>query len=254
VDETGDAAVPRRPGSDGPPPWRGPLLRFLILVVVVGAGAALLRWGPLARYVDPAELLATLRELARAPWAPLAFLAAYVLLCPLGMPVSPFILAGGLVFGFAWGSLLNIAGTWLGAASTFLAGRLLGKDFIEHLLGGRLKVLEAMVEKHGFWTLVRVRFVPIPYALVNYAAALAGVRPAVFLSATAVGLAPAVAVFTYFAAALYRLASEPGRAGVLGVQFVVALAGLFLLTFLPRLLGGRGKGNEKDAGGGPSIG
>jgi len=211
----------------------------------VATGAVLLRWGPLAQYVDPGELLATFRDLARSPWAPLAFLAVYVVLCPLGVPVSPLILAGGLVFGFAWGSVLNVAGTWLGAAVTFAVGRLLGKDFIEHLLGGRLKVLEEMVSRHGFWTLLRIRFVPIPYALVNYAAALAGVRPAVFLSATALGLAPAIAVYTYFAAALYRLASEPERAGIVGLQFAVALGGMLLLTFLPRWLG-RGGGKEPE--------
>jgi hypothetical protein len=56
------------------------------------------------------------------------------------------------------------------------------------LAGGRLE----RVEHHGFWAPVRLRFVPIPYALVNYAAAFAGVRPGVFVTATAVGLAPAI--------------------------------------------------------------
>jgi uncharacterized membrane protein YdjX (TVP38/TMEM64 family) len=207
-------------------------------VVVVAGGFLLLRWGPVAERLDPQVLTAAFHRIAAQPWAPLALLAAYLVLCPLGVPVSPLILAGGLVFGFGWGAALNFAGTWGGAAVTYLLGRLLGKDFVEHLLGERLRRLERMVERHAFWTLVRLRFVPIPYALVNYAAALAGVRPTVFLSATALGLAPAVAVFTWFAAALFRLATtESGDGTTIFLQFAAAFVLLFALTFLPRLLG-----------------
>lgn len=242
---------PHRPPSAPPTPsrgrsLRGPLLRFALLVVLVGAGFAILRWSPLAEHLDRERLVATFRALAATPWAPVALLACYLVLVPLGVPVSPFILAGGLVFGFAWGATLNVFGCWAGAALTYLLGRLLGRDFIEHLLGGRLRVLEAMVERHGFWTLVRIRFIPIPFALVNYAAALAGVRPAVFLGATALGLAPSVAVYTYFVAALFRLAAEPEKAGVVALQLVAALAALLLLTFLPRWLGwGRSPDDRK---------
>lgn len=216
---------------------RGPLVRFGLLVLLVGAGFVALRWSPLAEYLDRERLVATFRALAATPWAPAVLLGCYLVLAPLGVPVSPFILAGGLVFGFVWGAALNVFGCWAGAAVTFYLGRGLGRDFIEHLLGGRLKVLEQMVERHGFWTLVRIRFIPIPFALVNYAAALAGVRPAVFLGATALGLAPSVAVYTYFVAALFRLAAEPEKAGVAALQLVAALAAMLLLTFLPRWLG-----------------
>ncbi len=219
---------------------RGPLLRFTLLVVLVAAGFLLLRWGPIADRLDPEILTATFRRIAAHPWAPLALLVAYWLLCPLGVPVSPLLLAGGLVFGFGLGSAVNLAGCWGGAATTFLVGRLLGKDFVEHLLGDRLRRLEHLIERHAFWTLLRLRFVPIPFALVNYAAALAGVRPAVFLSATAIGLAPAIALYTWFAAALFRLAAEPDRALPVLLQFGGALLGLLALTFLPRLLGRRG--------------
>ncbi len=213
---------------------RGPLLRFLVLVVLVGAGFALLRWSPLAERLDAEALLATFRELARAPWAPLALIALYALLCPLGMPVSPLMLVGGLVFGFSFGSLYNYVGTWLGAATTFAVARMLGQDFVGHLLGDRLVRVERLVERHGFWALLRLRFVPIPYPLVNYAAALAGVRPAVFLGATALGLAPSVALFTYFAAILFRAAS--GQRGLVLLQLGGALLALLALSFLPRLL------------------
>ena len=213
----------------------GALARFALLAVVVAAGFAFLRWGPFADRFQPAAAVATLQAVAASPWAPLALVAAYLLLAPLGVPVSPFILAGGLVFGFAWGSFFNVLGLWLAAAVTYALGRLLGKDFFEHLLGSRLTSIETLVERHGFWTLVRLRFVPIPYFIVNYAAALAGVQPAVFLGATALGLVPSIALFTWFAASLADLAAHPERTGTVVLQLAAAFVGLLALTFLPRL-------------------
>lgn len=218
----------------------GALVRFAVLVALVVAGVAVLRWGPVAERLDAAELLATLHAVGAKPWAPAALVGAYVVLCPLGVPVSPLMLAGGLVFGFAAGTLVNLAGTWLGAALTFGVARLLGRDLVAQLLGPRLAAIERTVERHGFWTLVRLRFVPIPFAAVNYAAALAGVRPGIFLVATAVGLAPAVALFTYFADALSQAAGGE-RSGVL-IQLGVAFVALLLLTFaVPRWLRRRGR-------------
>jgi phospholipase D1/2 len=220
-------------------PLRGAVLRFAALVAIVAGGLALLRWGPVAERLDPAELLATFRAIGAEPWAPVALIAAYVVLCPLGIPVSPLIMAGGVVFGFATGTLLNLAGTWLGAAATFGAARLLGRDLVAQVLGARLARVERAVERHGFWTLVRLRFVPIPFALVNYAAALAGVRSGTFLGATALGLAPAVALFTYFAAALSRAAA--GEPHDVLAQLGAAFAALLVLTFVvPWLLRRRG--------------
>lgn len=228
-----------------PPPkrsLRGALLRFALLAVVVVAGFAFLHWGPFADRFEPAAAVATLEALAASPWAPLALLAAFVLLAPLGVPISPLLLAGGLVFGFAWGTLLNLAGSWTAAMVTFGLGRLLGRDFFQHLLGGRLILLENLVERHGFWTLVRLRFLPVPYFLVNYAAALAGVRPGTFAGATALGLAPAVAVVSFFAASLVDLAAHPEQTGAVMLQLAVAFLALLVLSFLPRLLARRKDG------------
>lgn len=223
--------VPPPPAAAPPTPSvRGAVARFAVLVAIVVAGVALLRWGPVAERLDAAELLATFHAIGAKPWAPAALIAAYVVLCPLGVPVSPLMLAGGIVFGFATGTLVNFAGTWLGAAATFAVARLLGRDLVARLLGPRLAAIERTVERHGFWTLLRLRFVPIPYAAVNYAAALAGVRPGTFLAATAIGLAPATALITYFADALSQAAAGE-RSGVL-IQLGAAFAALLLLTFV----------------------
>ena len=209
------------------------LLRFLALIAIVGVGFAVLRWTPLADYLTVEKVAAVLERLRGAWWAPMALIASYVILCPLGVPATPMMIAGGMVFGVFLGSVYNVIGVFLGGAATYFMGRGLGRDFVLHLAGKRLKKVERAIARRGFWGLVGVRFMPLPYPLVNYCAALAGVPPGLFLTTTAIGLIPGVTVFTYFAALLTKAASG-NRSGII-LQFAIASVLLLLLTFIPQI-------------------
>jgi uncharacterized membrane protein YdjX (TVP38/TMEM64 family) len=160
-------------------------------------------------------------------------IASYVVLCPLGVPATPMLIAGGMVFGTFWGSVYNLIGIVLGGVATYYLGRGLGRDFVLHLAGKRMKRVERAIGRHaGFWSLVGLRFLPLPFALVNYCAALAGIRPLPFTVSTAVGMVLTIPIFTYFAATLSRAASGD-RSGVF-LQIAMAMVLLALLTVLPR--------------------
>lgn len=220
--------------DDAAPPLRWAFARFLLLVVVVAAAFAAVRWTPLGGYLERQELAGLLARLRAAWWAPAAFVGIYVVLCPLGLPVSPLVFAGGAVFGAAWGALWNGLGTFLGAAASYGFARGLGREFVARLArGGRLRRTERRLARADFWSLVAVRFVPVPFPLVNFAAALAGVPAGRFLAATAVGLTPSVVVYTVLATALMRAAGG-GGGGAVAAAAGIAIALLFLLTFLPR--------------------
>ena len=60
-------------------------------------------------------------------WAPAALILSYLVLCPLGVPASPMMIAGGMVFGPVWGSVYNVTGTFLGGTATYFLGRGLGR-------------------------------------------------------------------------------------------------------------------------------
>lgn len=214
------------------------LVRFLILVTIVGAGFALLRWSPLAEALSREQILATFERLRGVWWAPALLIAAFVLLCPVGVPATPMMIAGGVVFGTVLGSVYNLAGIFLAGAATYFLGRALGRDFILHLFGKRMKRVErAVARRGGFWSLAGIRFLPLPFVLVNYAAALVGIRPGLFLSSTAAGLAVTVPIFTYFAHTISRAAGAD-RSGIY-LQLLVALALLALVTLLPRVWAAR---------------
>lgn len=213
------------------------LVRFLLLVAIVATGFAVLRFTPLADLMTVEKISALFDRLRETWWAPALLIATYVILCPLGVPATPMLITGGVVFGTALGTVYNLLGTLLGGTATYYLGRLLGRDFILHLGGKKLKRVERAVARRGFWSLVAVRFLPLPFPLVNYCAALAGIRPALFLTTTALGLAPIVFLFTYFAHTLSRLA-EQDRSGIY-LQFAAASLGMLLLTLVPQILAAR---------------
>lgn len=213
------------------------LLRFAGLIALAVAGVIALTSTPLGDLLDREQLIALLGELRNAWWTPLALVGLYVLTSPLGLPASPLMLAGGVVFGALSGGLYNVIGTFLGAAVSFGLGKLLGRDLVEQIGGKRLRRVEKIIARQGFWPLVGVRFLPIPFPIINYGAALAGVRPATFLITTALGLAPSVFIWTYLAASVYDVIVDGGEASLTAP--ILALAGVFLLSVLPPLLQGR---------------
>jgi len=209
------------------------VLRFLGLVAIVVIGFAVLRLTPVAQYLTVAKVSALLDQLRNLWWAPAALILSYIVLCPLGVPASPMMIAGGMVFGPVWGSIYNVLGTFLGGTATYFMGRGLGRDFVRHLAGNKLKRVERLISRRGFWGLVGIRFLPIPYPLVNYTAALTGIRPSLFMTTTAIGLIPGATVYTYFASLVPKAASGD-LSGIVG-KLAIASGTLLLLTFIPQI-------------------
>ena len=210
---------------------RSTLLRFAVFAALLVIGFAALRWTPLSELFTKEVLIAALSDLRGLWWAPLVLIGLYLVASPLALPISPLVFAGGLVFGVRSGWLYNLVGAMGGAAASFLLARALGRDLVVHLAGeSLLERVEGLLERHGFWNLVRVRFIPIPFALVNFGAALAGYPLPQFLIASVLGLAPSLLLYTYFGHALFTVATAD-RQAVLRNLFV-ALFLILLLTFL----------------------
>ncbi len=209
------------------------VLRFILLVALLAAAFAALRWSALGEHLSQEALAAGLAEIRTAWWAPIALVGLYLVLSPLGLPISPLVFAGGAVFGTLWGAFYNFLGSLGGALLSYLLALAMGRELVVHLVGeGRVQRIERVLERHGFWAIVRIRFVPIPFALVNFGAALVGVRWAPFVTATALGLAPTMLIYTYFGHALVSVATED-RPAVLMALAGVIVAALLITVLLP---------------------
>lgn len=106
-------------------------------------------------------------------------------------------LAVGALLGAQSGLLSALAGTVLAAAASFGLGRLLGQEALRPLLRGRRSAaVDRVLSRHGFRSALVLRLVPgIPFAAVNYAAAVSRMSWRSFLGGTALGSIPNTAAY-----------------------------------------------------------
>lgn len=180
-------------------------LRMLLLVAIVITGFVLVRFTPIGDYFTREYVVATFERLENWPWAPVLLILLYAVLAPLGFPMSPMVAAGSVVFKAFWGAIYNTLGLVIGAMTAFFVAQVLGREFIVQLAGPRLRRAERIFERRGFWPLVQARFLPLPFPVVSYGAAFAGVKASRFFITSAIGLLPATIMHTYFMARLYEL-------------------------------------------------
>lgn len=201
----------------------------LVLLAVVLAAAA---WFAARSATTPEDVAAYLSAIRGSAWAPLLFVVGYAVLTTLSFSGAVLTLAGGAVFGFGWGLVLNTLGANLGAGGAFWLARVLGRDGARALVGDRLSAVDRLTEAHGFLWLLRLRLIPvIPFNLLNIAAGMSAMPWRTFAAATAIGILPGTLVYTWFAVGVVAGIRDASRGALL--RAAVAGAALLLLTFTP---------------------
>lgn len=209
-------------------------LRLLLPRVALGAaiaGAAVLLAFESDR-LNPAFVESALQDLGA--WAPYGHMALFPVGTVLFLPGAIFGLAGGVLFGPVWGTLLNLVGATLGATAAFLVARYLAADWTRRRAGTRLDRLVAGVEAEGWRFVAFLRLVPLfPFNLANYALGLTRIPVPHYVLATFVCMAPGTLAYAWLGHAGRRAASGDTAAIRYGL---IALAILAVVAFLPRLV------------------
>ena len=226
-----------------PRPQHGLWWRLGVLLLVVAAAVVVGRLLGLGRYTSAGALQETVERLRHLRWIMPGFVAAFVLGATIGLPATPFYLMGGALFGPVGGALANWGGATLGSVGSFLLARTLGHGALAHVVRRRVPDLHDLVAEHGFATVVRLRMIPVfPYNALNFGAGLAGMRLGPYILATALGIVPAVGLYTFLGHSLAEGALGQGSfrraAGVAAV--IVALS--FLPTVVRRVRRSRAPG------------
>lgn len=195
--------------------------KFLLLALLFAVGLAALLFTPLSDYFTEQGLRQLLDSLRGVWWTPLVVMALLVLASPLGIPTTPLLL-GGAAFGVWEGSVYNSIGLILGAALSYELARFLGRDFVVAITGDRIRGIERRFQRFAFWPLVQLNFMPLPFPVLNFGAALSGVPRLLFLSAMTAGIIPSTVLHTYFMHAL--VTADWDTRGL--------LLGLYIATFL----------------------
>lgn len=133
-------------------------------------------------------------------WAPVLFVLVYIGATVAFIPGSILTLSGGAIFGVVKGvALVSIASTTT-AAISFLLGRFALRGWVSRKLveRPRFKAIDDAISREGWKMVFLLRLVPVfPFALLNYAIGLTGVRfwPAIF--ASWLGMLPATILYVY---------------------------------------------------------
>jgi uncharacterized membrane protein YdjX (TVP38/TMEM64 family) len=167
-------------------------------------------------------------------WSPLFFILLYACATVLFVPGSILTLAGGALFGPAWGTLWNLIGATIGATAALLISRYAGADWIRRRTGERIERVIRGVEDEGWRFVAFVRLVPFfPFNLVNYALGVTRIGAVEYAATSFVCMAPGAFAYTYLGYA--GRAAALGEAGAIH-KALLALALIAAAGFLPRLV------------------
>ncbi len=181
---------------------------------------------------DPLAVEALIRNLGF--WGPLVHVMLFALGTVLFVPGALFGLAGGVLFGPVWGTILNLTGATLGATAAFLVARYVVADWVRQRTGTRLQTLIQGVEAEGWRFVAFTRLVPlIPFNLLNYALGLTRIPVVAYILTSFACMVPGTLAYTWV--------GHAGREAMAGNQAAIryglmALAVLATVAFLPRLL------------------
>lgn len=215
-------------------------MRRVAIALAAVALVLALRFTPLGALLSLETLAAHRAALtgfvaAHAALAAAAYVAVYAAAVALSVPGAAFLtLAGGFLFGAAWGTALAVVGATLGATLVFLLARtVFGANALDRLGPGAGRLAEAIRLNAASYLLV-LRLVPLfPFFLVNLVPAFVGVGLPLYVATTFLGIIPGTAVFSLAGAGLGGVldaGGTPDLRSVLSPEILAALFGLAALS------------------------
>lgn len=219
---------------------RRTILKIVIAAVLLCVVAAIYL-SPVREQFTRENIRGSVESMRGAWYGPLAFIGIFAVGCILAIPATVFVLAAGFIWGWMAGGAYACTGAILGATASFLIGRFIGEGLLDRF--GRIgRLVAKQVDHAGLRSLLVLRLIPgIPFAVLNYAAGVAGVRLIDFVTATAIGLLPSFVV-AYCADALFNGTMSEGDAFK---RILIACALLLAIVLLPVIVKRFAKAPEK---------
>lgn len=212
------------------------LLKLVLLLAFVAGAAVFFRFTDLGQSITPASVRETIEGLNPVA-ARLVYVLGYIVGTVLLLPGTLLSFAGAVLFGMWEGTLYTWTGAVIGATLAFLLAKLLGRDFVNQLLGGKLQALDRRLAEHGFTGLLILRLVPLfPFNGINFGAGLTSIGPRDYVLATAIGILPGTFVYQFLFA---RLGDKILEEGFAFSDLLDPVLGLALALFIAFILVGR---------------
>lgn len=201
---------------------------LLILFILIAIGC---RCFNLHHYLGFENLMTSLESIKNTP--PIIYIVLLSLVPVFFLPTFPAIIIAGYLYDPLWGFCYAMIGATIGASFSFLFGRYIAgqkirEKLLQYLENKSGKKLEDYMDEKGWKMVIILRLIPLfPFTPLNYALGLSGVSFKHYLYGTAVGIAPACAIFIFFSASL----SEVMQEGI-SPQIIIATALMVILFIL----------------------
>jgi uncharacterized membrane protein YdjX (TVP38/TMEM64 family) len=143
--------------SPPPDPRSLRMVRIAAVLVVVAVLVVAQRLGVFHRFAEPAQVARTLVELG--PWGYLAFIAAYAVLQPFGIPGTVFVVAAALIWPWPVAFALSMTGTMAASVVGFSFARLVARDWVSRMIPARFRKYDEALATHAFATVFLLRLV-----------------------------------------------------------------------------------------------
>ena len=149
-------------------------------------------------------------------WGPAVFVLVYVACTVCFLPGWILTAGAGALYGLVWGTVLASFSSTMAAAAGFLIARYLARDQVRTWVetNPKFAAIDRAIARRGGWIVLVIRLSPVfPFALLNYALGLTGVRFTTYLLASWVGMLPGTIA--------YVLLGFAGRQTLAGGQKVI---------------------------------
>src|SRR6516165_5616567 len=179
-------------------------LKVALLVAFLAAGVYYFRFTERGREITPEFVLDNIESHGPVT-ARLIYITIYIVGTVALLPGTVLTFAGAVLFGPYEGTLYTWIGAIIGATLAYGMARMLGRDFVERLFGGRFAAFDQRIREHGFTGLLIIRLLPIfPFNAVNFGCGLTGIRLRDYVLATAIGIVPGTFVYQFLFAKFGR--------------------------------------------------
>ena len=129
--------------------------KLAVALLVAAALAVAWRLGLFADFGEPRKVASAL--VAMGPWGYLAFIAAYTVLQPFGVPGTAFIVAAPLIWPWRTAFVLSMVGTMAASVVGFSFARFMARDWVAARIPASLRKYEDSLQRSGFVTVVVLR-------------------------------------------------------------------------------------------------
>jgi len=198
--------------------------KIAAVVLAVAIVVAAQRLGVFDLTSDPAHLKQALVDLG--PWGYVAFLGAYTVLQPFGVPGTVFVVAAPLIWPWPIAFALSMIGTMAASVVGFSFARFVARDWVAERIPARFRAYDEALEKRAFMTVFTLRFIFWMPQVLHAFLGISRVRFWTHFWGSAAGYVIPLLVVSYFGPKVFDWARAAPREVWIGVALAVATVAL----------------------------